>query len=507
MTGLNRRRFMTGTLGLAAGSAAAIAGSELIIPDRAAALSSRLPGLAGPEKPHGHKEFVTRPDLRPPSINVTVSGNGDRRAPYIFVAPRVAPGGSMPTGSQRGAMIINRRGELVWFHPLTTYGKDPFNFRVSTYKGRPVLSWYQGIVSDHGIGAGGDYALMDSAYRMIATVGAKHYPSDLHEFRITDQDTALLSSYEPATADHPVIGHAQEIDIATNDLVFDWASYPRVPVSDSYSNPSGDYFHINSIDIWPGSGRDLLISARHTSTVYLINRKDHTVVWQVGGRNSSFTIGPGAAFSFQHDARPLSDGSGFSLFDNANSDQGAPSRGMVIRLDQDAKRAELVHRYGHLNGPSLRSNSQGNCQLLPSAGHMVGWGSKPYFTEYGPSGPEVEAPIVLDGRFPDGVESYRAFMFDWVGNPPLSELKLVVRRHNAAGDATAFVSWNGATEVGVWVIEAGTSSGSLAAVATVDRTRFEQVIDFTKKGATAYRAVAYTKAGKRLGASSVYSLD
>lgn len=503
MTALDRRRFLTATTGLAA---AVAAGSQFIAPSPAAAVSRLAPRLAGPSKPNGHKEYVTRPDLRPPTVNITVSGNGDRRAPYLFLAPRVAPGGSMPSGSQRGLMIINRRGEVVWFHPMTTYGKDPFNFRASSYHGKPVLSWYQGTVSDQGIGAGGNYALMDDTYTMITTVESKHYPSDLHEFHITDQGTALLSSYEPATDVHPIISHAQEVDIATNDLVFDWASYPRIPVSDSYSNPGKDYFHINSIDIWPGSARDLLISGRHTSTVYLINRTDHTVRWQVGGKNSTFSIGQGAGFSFQHDARALYDGSGISLFDNANNTQGAPSQGMVLRLDQNAKKASLVHRYGHTNGPSLRSDSQGNCQLLPSAGHFVGWGSNPYFTEYGPSGDEVEAPIVLDGRFPDGVESYRAFLFDWVGNPPLSELKLVVRRHNSAGDATAFVSWNGATEVGVWVIQAGTSSSSLAKVATVDRTRFEQVIDFTKKGASAFRAVAYTKAGKELGASQVYQL-
>ena len=500
MTALNRRHFLTATTGLAA----AAAGSQFLAPSRAEALTTSSPLLAGPSKPNGHKEFVTRPDLRPPTVDVNVSGAGDRRAPYVFLAPRVAPGGSMPTGSQRGLMIINRRGELVWFHPMTTYGKDPFNFQVGSYRGKPVLSWYQGTVSDQGIGAGGDYALMDDSYAMITTVGARHYQSDLHEFKITDQGTALLSSYQPKTADHPIIPHAQEIDIATNDVVFDWASYPRIPVSDSYSNPGGDYFHLNSIDIWPGSSRDLLISGRHTSTVYLINRKDQTIRWQVGGKNSSFTIGTGADFSFQHDARALLDGSGISVFDNANSTQGAPSQGMVIKLDQSAKRAALVHRYGHTNGPSLRSNSQGNCQLLPSAGHFVGWGSNPYFTEYGPSGDQVEAPIILDGRFPDGVESYRAFMFDWIGNPPLSELKLVVRRHDSAGDSTAFVSWNGATEVGVWVIEAGSSSGSLTRVATVDRTRFEQVIDFTRKGASVFRAVAYTKAGKELGASQLY---
>lgn len=501
---LNRRRFLTATTGLAASVAV---GSQLLDPSRAAATTIRDPRLAGPAKPTGHKAFVTRPDLRPPSVSITVSGNGDRHAPYIFLAPRVAPGGTMPTGALRGLMIIDRRGDLVWFHPMDSYGKDPFNLRVASYRGKPVMSWYQGIVSDEGIGAGGNYALMDDTYTMITTVEAKHYPSDLHEFHITDQGTALLSSYEPKTSDHPIISHAEEVDIATNDLILDWASYPRIPVSDSYSNPAGDYFHLNSIDLWPGSARDLLISARHTSTVYLINRKDHTVRWQVGGKNSSFTVGPNAVFSFQHDARPLADGSGISLFDNANNMAGAPSKGMVIRLNQSTKQASLVHSYQHSNGPSLRVNSQGNCQLLPSAGHFVGWGALPYFTEYGPSGDAVEAPIVLDGRFPDGVESYRAFMFDWVGNPPLSELKLVVRRHDSAGNSTAFVSWNGATEVGVWVIQAGTSSGSLTKVATADRTNFEQVIDFTKKGATAYRAVAYTKAGKQLGMSPVFSLD
>ena len=49
-----------------------------------------------------------------------------------------------------------------------------------------------------------------------------------------------------------MVGHAHE-DVATNDLLFDWPCYPAVSPELSYSGQTGDYFHGNSIDLWPGS--------------------------------------------------------------------------------------------------------------------------------------------------------------------------------------------------------------------------------------------------------------
>ena len=161
-------------------------------------------------------------------------------------------------------MILDTLGELVWFKPLPGPDEVPFNFRVQTYKGKPTLTWFQGAVIDaHGEG---QYVLADNTYQPIGQVLSTGYPCDLHEFIITPDDTALHTAYDDNSLQRggtPVfIGHAQEVDIATNELLFDWASYPGVGLDASYTQPAPgyyDYFHINSIDLWPGPDRDLLI--------------------------------------------------------------------------------------------------------------------------------------------------------------------------------------------------------------------------------------------------------
>jgi hypothetical protein len=54
---------------------------------------------------------------------------------------------------------------------------------------------------------------------------------------------------------------------------------------------------------------------------------------------------------------------------------------------------------------------------------------------------------LFDLRFGQGSDSYRAFRFPWVGRP-LDRPAVVVEGR------TAYVSWNGATEVAAWRVAA-----------------------------------------------------
>ena len=321
------------------------------------------------------------------------------------------------------------------------------------------------------------------------------YPCDLHEFIVTPEGTALHTAYDDTSLQYDgvplFIGHAQEVDIATNDLVLDWASYPGVGLDLSYTQPAPgyyDYFHINSIDLWPGPERNLLISSRNTSAVYLVDRQTKQVVWRLGGKRSDFSMGPGSQFWFQHDARALADGSGLSLFDDAT--QPCPetfASGKVLDLDLEARTATLRHRYLHTDG-EMNTPSQGNCQSLADGGHVVGWGFRPYFSVYAPSSPEtLGAPLILDGRFPEGAASYRSFLFHWKGDPPESEMAVVVRPAGIAGQLTAWVSWNGATEVVAWRVNGGPSAGALLPLITAPKVGFETAIDFVGDGAHVLR--------------------
>ena len=116
------------------------------------------------------------------------------------------------------------------------------DFRAQRYRGRPVLTWWQGTGLG-GLARGTDYISNDH-YQPIATVNAGNgLSADGHEFLITPDDTALILAYHTATADLTSIGgpanqtvidgYVQEIDIATGWVLFQWNSADHVPYSDS----------------------------------------------------------------------------------------------------------------------------------------------------------------------------------------------------------------------------------------------------------------------------------
>ena len=71
------------------------------------------------------------------------------------------------------------------------------------------------------------------------------------------------------------------------------------------------------------------------------------------------------------------------------------------------------------------------------------------------------------------------------------------------GNFTAWVSWNGATEVAAWRLYAGSSAYSLEAVSTVRKRRFETAIDFRRNGATAFEVAALDAFGRVIARSDL----
>src|SRR5215211_550684 len=262
-------------------------------------------------------------------------------------------------------MIVDNQGRLVWF------SKDRYatDFKVQTYKGEPVLTWSHGeIVSGPGEG---EYVIFDSSYREVRRVKAGDgYKGDLHEFSITPQDTAILTIYNETRTDLSPIGGqnegpvwegiAQELDLETGEILFEWHSLDHVGVGESYRHPPEDpdepldYFHINSIEVEPDG--NFLIDAKGTWAVYKVDRKSGEVLWRLGGKGSDFEMGEGTRFAYQHDARRQEDGT-ITIFDNGASPQvHDQSRGIVVDLDEGAMRATLLRVHtsrkaaGHLPG-------------------------------------------------------------------------------------------------------------------------------------------------------------
>jgi Arylsulfotransferase (ASST) len=296
-----------------------------------------------------------------------------------------------------------------------------------------------------------------------------------------------------------VSGVVQEIDVATGDVVFEWDSLDHVPVTETQAQFSGgtpqdpfDYFHINSIAVAPDG--DLLVSSRHTWTVYKIGRHDGKIVWRLGGKKSDFTFGPDAKFAWQHHAR-VHGTDLLTVFDNASSPpEEAQSRGLILRLDTQNMHATLVRAFTHPAGGLLADN-QGSMQLLPGNRAFVGWGAQPFFTEF-----DADGSVLLNGHLPVGDQSYRAFTADWTGHP--TDKPALAVTANPARGIVAYVSWNGATEVASWRVHAGKRESSLDVVATLPRSRFETVIPANSTGPY-FAVTAHDSSGRLIGQSAI----
>jgi hypothetical protein len=431
-----------------------------------------------PRTPATVQSFASRPDLQPNAIGVITPAQPGTQPGDIFLSPTFGPG-------QDGPMIIDGAGRLVWFKPLPT-NVEATDFRVQRYRGRSVLTWYQGPIYSLGFGQGIDQ-VYDNSYRRIATVHAGNgLQADLHDFQLTSHDTALITAYfpvslpkayPPAPAGQTVLDSVfQEIDLRTGLVMFEWHSLGRVAIGDSHSplppQPASpyDYFHINSVDQDPAG--DFLISARNTWGVYKINRSG-SFAWQLGGPHSTFTLGPNVQFAFQHDARFDRDGT-ISLFDDESPTPSSPltvSRGIIIRISTATKTATLVSQDVR---PPLRTASQGSFQALPNGNRFMAQGGLPNFTEFKPDG-----TIVFDATLPARTFSYRVERFGWAGRPTD---KPAVAATTTASGATVSVSWNGATDVSSWDVFGGDSPQSVTRLATVPSAGFETQVPVASSG-------------------------
>lgn len=515
-----------GTLPLALLAVAALAVSACTpAPDSGAGDAA---GDDGSRKPIPHQEFVSRPDLLPPEVTLTEgpawSEAYGQSEELTFLTPNY--GSETPSD---GAVILDARGGLVWMSPSEEEVEDDnyFDLRVQQYRGEPVLTVYQGT-SDKGRG-NGEVIVLDRAYEEIArvTTGGALGPAeaDFHDTTITPQGTMLIAAYVVAPADlgevgGPAEGYVedaviQEIDIATGGVRFEWSALDHVPLTETmldfdqerqqYAEEAAeeaadegtdapelgtedepfDYFHVNSVT--EDHDGALLVSARNTHAVYRIDRGSGEVDWTLGGSASDFAMGEGATFAWQHDAHRAPDGT-LTLLDNhaGGYDDDASSRGLRLALDEEAMTAEVDTEY--LPPAERVAGSMANAQELPNGNVHIGWGARPFYSEYTPGGELIydvcHGDECYGEEYEGGGGSYRAYKFAWEGRPT-SDPDLVIREDD--GERVAHVSWNGATEVAGWRLVTGEDAASATGRVTVDRDGFETAIPVP--GETPYVAV------------------
>lgn len=194
-----------------------------------------------------------------------------------------------------------------------------------------------------------------------------------------------------------------------------------------------DVFHCNAIDV--GSAGDLLISSRHASALYDIDKATGTVQWKLGGTaynkdgapHIAVVNDPQGGFNLQHDARFLANGD-ISLFDDHGLDGGSGSgvaRGIELAVDHAAGSATIVWQ---ALGEE-ESQYEGSFRRYADGDSVVGWGyligDPRILTEFDAAGSDVlDIAFTLATTFDE--LSYRAVKV------PLTQLDHDVLRATAA---------------------------------------------------------------------------
>jgi hypothetical protein len=385
-------------------------------------------------------------------------------------------------------MISEQDGTLVWFHPLGA-GYEATNFQVQPFEGRPVLTWWQGRILKVGFGQGED-VIYNSSYKRIGSVRAGNgYKADLHEIRLTPQGTAWIDEFDPIEMNLSSVHGAkngvltdsvvQEIDVKTGLVMWEWHALGHIPLHDSYNTVSSgnypwDYIHVNSAD--PGTSGDVLLSARNSWALYDVDIRTGAFNWQLGGKHSTFKLGPGTKTYWQHDAE-WQPGGLISVFDNGSTPQKEKqSRGVLLKPDYVAKTVALAKAFVNPT-KALLAEAQGNTLALPGDDWLMGYGNLPNFTEYDSAG-----KVLLEGTLGHNVQDFRTYLSQWSGQPETPPA-IVAKRNGAPEGHTTSVtvstSWNGATNVTSWQIFAGSSLSALVPLETVPKSGFQTTATVT----------------------------
>jgi hypothetical protein len=391
-------------------------------------------------------------------------------------------------------LILDRSGDLVFYRQMRE-GRQYVQFMPQP-DGR--LTYFDGIGTNWG--GFGSFYVMDSSYNAVDKWDAGNgYETDNHDLRLLPNGGALLMSYVLQPVDMTAYGGkrnaemldtiVQELD-ANRNVVFQWRASDTIPLTDSYEDLTGDlvdYVHGNSIALHPDG--DLLVSLRNTSEVVKINRETGEIVWRLGGKHSDFEFIDDGGFSYQHDARWLPDDH-LLLFDNGNKHENKFSRAVEYAIDEVDKTVTKVWEYRHQ--PDIFGQFMGNAQRLPNGNTLIGWGGpQTVASEVTPDGKRI---LDLEIGAPGGFV-YQWLKYPWQGKPSQPPVLAI---NTASSTPSLNYSWNGATDVAAYRIEAGKSATSFTPVLTETRQGFETVTPVTGDllKACAYRVMPIDQQGK-----------
>jgi hypothetical protein len=158
--------------------------------------------------------------------------------------------------------------------------------------------------------------------------------------------------------------------LSANEILWDYWK------DDIYQNEYADPFHCNSIDVNKTNKR-VLISMRHTNSIYSLNMKTKSIDWKIGGNlDSGSSLKPkylnsSISFGGQHDARWVSMNS-ITLLDNGTNTERA-ARGLIVSVEKTKYRV-LGRFEDPTNAKSQCTGSFRRFNLKSGSFFIAGWG-------------------------------------------------------------------------------------------------------------------------------------
>jgi len=202
----------------------------------------------------------------------------------------------------------------------------------------------------------------------------------------------------------------------------------------------------------------VLVAGRNVSAAYLVDHSTGDVVWQLGGKHSSFTLTPAGEqwFCYQHDVREPTQNVVTIFDDGASGPASCPnhaSRALTVTLDTSAHTATVTRSLQH--NPALSATFLGSNRTLSNGDTLVSWGELKEITEFN-ANDQSNFDMSLSGF------SYRAFRAPWTGSPAYPPA--IATSKGSGTVVRVYASWNGATQVASWQVLAGSKPSSMAAV-------------------------------------------
>jgi hypothetical protein len=166
-----------------------------------------------------------------------------------------------------------------------------------------------------------------------------------------------------------------EVDRKTGQIIWEWSVKDHVPLDDMKPfHAAGDFTHFNSVKYTESNPINhtpaFLISARHTSSVYIVEKSSGNILW----------TSPKDMFLYQHDARFL-EGGLISVFNNGKF----ISKVMIVDPVNNEVKWQFDGGDGFFDKVSFFSTVVSGAQMMDNKNFLITLGVQGFLVEVTPS--------------------------------------------------------------------------------------------------------------------------